>query len=168
MRLPKPLDEAAATRALHDLADRSPDWVLDEQTRAFLGAVFAASPYLRDLILRDSAFARRTLAENPDALFPQVLAALPWQTDETTLRRLVRQTKAKSALLIAIADLSGRWNIEQVTDALTQLADSLLTTCVNWLLLDTPKLTDIDPQNPAKDCGYTVLAMGKHGANELN
>ena len=168
MRLPKPLDEAAATRALHDLADRSPDWVLDEQTRAFLGAVFAASPYLRDLILRDSAFARRTLAENPDALFPQVLAALHWQTDETTLRRLVRQTKAKSALLIAIADLSGRWNIEQVTDALTQLADSLLTTCVNWLLLDTPKLTHIDPQNPAKDCGYTVLAMGKHGANELN
>ena len=90
MRLPKPLDEAAATRALADLAERAPDWALDEEARAFLGAVFAASPYLRDLTLRDPAFARATLTENPDALFGHVLAALNWHTDETTLRRLIR------------------------------------------------------------------------------
>ncbi|MDP4822642.1 MAG: bifunctional [glutamine synthetase] adenylyltransferase/[glutamine synthetase]-adenylyl-L-tyrosine phosphorylase, partial [Aestuariivirgaceae bacterium] len=168
MTLPKPLDEAAAARALADLAEKSPDWALDAETREFLGSVFAASPYLRDLALRDPAFARRTLEEAPDALLDEVLAGLILDLEEPALRRRIRQTKAKAALLIAIADLSGRWGIEQVTEALTRLADSLLTACVNWLLLDTPKLVDLDPQNPAKDCGYTVLAMGKHGAYELN
>ena len=74
-------------------------------------------------------------------------------------------------MLIAIADTGGRWPLGEVTAALTRFADASLQAAVDWLLRDAHgagRLVLADTSKPSQGCGYTVLAMGKQGAFELN
>ena len=83
----------------------------------------------------------------------------------------LRHAKAKASLLIALADLGEVWSVDEVTAALTRFADAMLGATVNWLLLDATragKFRCIDRERSSRHCGYVVLAMGKHGAGELN
>ena len=46
-----------------------------------------------------------------------------------------------------------------------------VASAVRWLLhqaASAGKLKPADPDDPAADCGLVVLALGKHGARELN
>src|SRR6202040_3668570 len=89
----------------------------------------------------------------------------------SVLMRALRRMKAQAALLIALADIGGVWPVARVTHALTQVADLALGAAVNHLLRDAlrrGKLVSGDKRQPAQNCGYIVLAMGKMGACELN
>ena len=126
------------------------------------------SAYLTQLILHNAAFSTRAFTEDAQALLQQICDDLPRSVNLATH---LRQKKADAALLIAIADLSGQWSVNQVTAALTKFADECLKAAVNFLLLEAQrknKLTLKDQNNPSLNCGYVVLAMGKHGAGELN
>ncbi len=128
----------------------------------------AGSPYLANLLEHNAAFATRIFNEPPEQLLQEICSGLTRGEDITVHLRL---KKAEAALLIAIADISGVWDVVQVTQALTTFADACLNAAVNFLLRDAAareKLTLKDPQNPSQDCGYVILAMGKHGAGELN
>jgi len=136
--------------------------------------IAGASPYLRQLMLRDPVFAGKALAEDADELLALQLAGLkhvdPALSQAEVMARL-RQVKKRVALLCAVADLSGRWTVEQVTWALTDFADAALSTAISWLLADFARAGKIrleDPANPQQACGYVALAMGKQGAHELN
>ena len=83
----------------------------------------------------------------------------------------LRIKKAQAALLIAAADISGHWSVIEVTAALTKFADACLNAAVNFLLIEAERKGKIalkDKNNPSLQSGYVVLAMGKHGAGELN
>jgi [glutamine synthetase] adenylyltransferase / [glutamine synthetase]-adenylyl-L-tyrosine phosphorylase len=126
------------------------------------------SPYLSNLLEHNAAFATRVFNEPPEHLLQEICSDL--DSDEDLAQHL-RHKKAEAALLIAIADISGVWDVVQVTQALTTFADACLNAAVNFLLRDAAargKLTLKDPQNPSQVCGYVILAMGKHGAGELN
>ncbi|MEM6906785.1 MAG: glutamine-synthetase adenylyltransferase, partial [Pseudomonadota bacterium] len=74
-------------------------------------------------------------------------------------------------MLIALADLGGAWELTEVTHALSDLADRLLGRAVRLLLraeLATGKLPGQTHADLETDAGYVVIAMGKHGARELN
>ena len=140
----------------------------------FLDAVFAASPYLTDLVRRDPAAATAMLAAAPEAvlerLCAETAAAFSLESRSAVSQEL-RRLKANAALLIALCDLGRVWDVEAVTAALTRFADAALGAAVNWLLLEAARRGRFqlaDPANPALACGYTVIAMGKHGAYELN
>src|SRR5690349_13276421 len=95
------------------------------------------SPYLRHLMEREPEFAARIAGEPPDSLFEELLrdvAQAVALTAESDFKRALRQAKAKAALLIAAADVDGTWQLEQVTSALTRLADTCLQAAVDWLL----------------------------------
>ena len=65
----------------------------------------------------------------------------------------LRQLKKRVALLIAVADLSGAWDVEQVTAALTDFADAALAAAISWLLGDYARAGKVklaDPANPQK------------------
>jgi len=168
--LPPAFDQNAVSHFQQDMADGIIPDDFAEVSRNIAGG----SPYLRQLMLRDQVFAGRAFAEAPDTLLDEVVQQL--QAGATVLEqadvmRLLRQTKARAALLIAVADILQRWSVMQVTDALTRLADSLLQAATDWLLRDferSGKVSLGDPQQPSKSCGYVVLAMGKQGAHELN
>jgi glutamate-ammonia-ligase adenylyltransferase len=83
----------------------------------------------------------------------------------------LRRTKNELALLTALADIGGVWPVMQVTQALTDLADTMVQAAVRFLLCDAmrrDRLKPADPREPEAGSGYIVLAMGKMGAFELN
>jgi glutamate-ammonia-ligase adenylyltransferase len=140
-----------------------------------LGGIAEAAPYLWDQIEADPGGFVRLLNSDPDRALLALLAemqsegaAAPSQTD---LMRVLRNCKAKAALLIALADLGGVWTVAEVTAALTRVADTALRSAVDYLLRDAvkrKKLEIADEKHPTRGSGYIVLAMGKMGANELN
>ena len=83
----------------------------------------------------------------------------------------MRQAKRQVGLVCALADIGRQWSLEQVTGALSALAEATLGLAVAHLLRtahDAGELALPDPDNPATGGGFTVLGMGKLGAGELN
>ncbi len=158
--IPPPLDQHAVRRFWEE-ADLS---LPAGKQREIADAIAGASPYLRQLMLRDGGFAERAFSAEPTPLFDGILAEVKRAAalqDKAAFMRALRQAKAKAALLIAVSDVGLAWSLEEVTEALTRLADACLASAVNFLLRD-------GGADPSKSSGYAVLAMGKHGAFELN
>ena len=77
----------------------------------------------------------------------------------------MRHARNKSALSIGLADLADHWDVEQVTDALTQLADASVSSALDFLLHEAVRGGHL--ARFSRD-GLVVLALGKHGGQELN
>jgi [glutamine synthetase] adenylyltransferase / [glutamine synthetase]-adenylyl-L-tyrosine phosphorylase len=137
--------------------------------REFLEGVISGSPYLKQLIQNHSEFAKRCFNDVPEHLLEELL--LLTQQVEGDLLHNLRIRKAEFALLCGLCDLGNLWSLEEVTRAITRFADAAIQTAVKALLLEahvSGKYILPDPQNPNIGCGYVILAMGKHGAFELN
>ena len=169
-RLPPPLDQQAVALFWEHVAPET----FEPGAGDLLDAIAGASPYLRHVIERDVAFAGRVFREQPATLLAEVirdLSAAAQGADQAAVMAALRHAKSRAALVIAVADLSGQWALDGVTMALTRFADAALQCAVDWLLRDAAsggKLMLADPLNPSAQCGYVALAMGKHGAFELN
>jgi glutamate-ammonia-ligase adenylyltransferase len=155
-----------ALRSLHD--DHQP-------LAAILASVAAEAPYLWDLVRADPTRLVGFLTHDPEDELVALLAKA--RTDVATARnsaavmRSLRQMKAGSALLVALADISGVWPLAHVTAALTNVAETALGAAVHYLLRQAvrgDKLVLRDRQHPESGSGYIVLAMGKMGGYELN
>ncbi len=170
----QPLPPAFDTIAVQLFRDGFAAGLIPDGRFEAAGNIAGGSPFLRQLMLRDQHFAGRVFGENADALLHELLRGLSQgalETGQSGIMGLLRKVKARAALLIAVSDILEHWTVEQVTAALTRLADALLQTALDWLLRDYLKAGKIglaDPENPSLHCGYAVLAMGKQGAFELN
>src|SRR5579872_3164067 len=143
-------------------------------TRDVLLGLADHSPYLWALVREDPDRLRRLLnrplGESMDAL----VFALGQRRDEdeAELMRALRRAKRESALLIALADIGGVWDVVQATEALTRFADAAVRVAVAFLLRQAARaqvLTlDPDAADIEEASGMVVLALGKHGARELN
>jgi [glutamine synthetase] adenylyltransferase / [glutamine synthetase]-adenylyl-L-tyrosine phosphorylase len=139
-----------------------------------LTGIFAGSPYLTAMVLRDPDRLARVLRADPndhlDALLER-LRALRAATFADLMAAL-RIAKTEIALLTALADLGGVWPVMTVTDALTRTADACLQAAIRFLFAQAVAkgewlAAEADAQ-PETSSGYIVLAMGKYGAFELN
>ena len=185
-RPPKsPTDKQAASRGFEDLSARSADdpgaarllqlTVDDAGLSDLFAGIFATSSFLSQLILSEPGLAARCLDEGPDKAFDElqtrVRSLAAEFEDEDDMMAQLRHARANAALLIALADLAGFWPIDRVCHALTDFADAAVSAAVDWLLRDSAcsgKIELANPDKPGGSCGYVVLAMGKHGARELN
>ncbi len=166
------LAEIAPTAAGSELARLFADHPAVED----LIARFAqGAPYLWDLVRADPARLAALLASDPGERFEAILAqaarAAAAIRQEAEIMALLRRLKAEAALLIALADAGGVWEVMRVTAALTRLADATVGLAVRHLLRAAAAdgvLVLADPQNPEQGSAYIVLAMGKMGADELN
>ena len=160
--------------ALRLFREAMPPGMIPDAALPLAEGIAGGSPFLRQLMLRDPVFAGRVFREEPDHLLGLQLEALrgiPPELPQADVMARLRQLRKRVALLIAVADLSGRWDVEEVTGALTDFADAALQAAVSWLISDfarAGKATVEDPARPAQGCGYVALAMGKQGAHELN
>jgi len=146
---------------------------LSASERAALAPVFGASTYLAGLVRRDPARLVRLLDSDPDAHLEFLLAetcalaAAPPEAAGPGLRRL----KAEVHLLTALADLGGAWDLDRVTCALARFADAALASA---LASAAGAEVAAGRLRPAPDAahgpapGFFCIAMGKHGAFELN
>jgi glutamate-ammonia-ligase adenylyltransferase len=92
-------------------------------------------------------------------------------TPRDDIARAFRRARAEHALLVALADLGGVWGVEEVTAALASFADASVAGAVRVALKEAEaqgRLTLRDPDDPGRGSGLVVLALGKHGAGELN
>jgi len=143
--------------------------------------IVQGSPYLATLIRRDPLRFHRILTEPADPHFQSLLREVerierqgsPNLAGLKAVGDTARQVKAEGALLIACADIIGTWSLDTITGALTDLADVSLRCAVRHLFRQAvargewqPETSDADAPDAAS--GYFVLAMGKHGARELN
>ncbi len=163
--------QAARSEALGPLRE-----LLDHHERAsrFLQAVFSCSPFLASLALREMDFVQTTLLNEPNHCAETLLQNLPSDmanaAGHAEAMRILRTAKRRFALLTALADLGGVWSVEKTTAELSRAADSLTAEAVRFLLREARNAGVIlqGAGDAAIGSGYIVLAMGKHGARELN
>ncbi len=140
---------------------------LPADQRGLLAATASCSPYLSGLMAREGAWLRNALTMDMASVMPGLLQV----PDPTSLGPALRQIKRRAALYIALADLAGLWSLEQVTGALTDVADFATHTAITTLVADEirrGKLPGASPDDAATGAGMVALAMGKMGAAELN
>ncbi|NBD28465.1 MAG: glutamine-synthetase adenylyltransferase [Alphaproteobacteria bacterium] len=127
------------------------------------------SPYLLGLMHKERDWLPGAL-DDPEAALEAELsdkAAL----ELSKLGDGLRQAKRRVALLAGLADLAGVWPLEDVTGALTRLADMAVDTALKRLVAaeikrgKLPGLAEADAETAG---GMVALAMGKGGAYELN
>ena len=170
------VDAAAATRAFDRLAPAAEraGWS-DALGRAWpaLAPVFAASPYLAALATRAPERLRTVLLHRPDARLDALidgastLATAAARTAESGLRDL----KAELHLLVALADLGGVWDLDTVTRALSRFADAAVACAIAVAAseaITAGHLVGVDRSDAGPAPGLFAIAMGKHGAFELN
>ena len=113
------------------------------------------SPFLALLIDRHPALLRLIKAGD----FDQALAiALAVEVDGSVAATLRRQRQGV-ALVTAIADLCGAWDLTRVTRILSDFADTALDRAIEAAIRER---YDCAP------AGFAVIGLGKHGGQELN
>jgi glutamate-ammonia-ligase adenylyltransferase len=146
---------AACRDLLLGLADHSPFlWRLAESDSGRLVALLEADPDSRVAALLAGARASGLGAES-----------------EAALMRDLRLRRQELALLVALCDIGGLWRLEAVTAALAGFADAAACAAVAFLLrraAEDGRIIPADSADPARDSGVVVLALGKHGSQELN
>ena len=143
-------------------------------TAAFIAGVMDCAPFLRTLILDDPARLAKLVAGDPSARMRRLAAAIrrAWKTDSAAvLMTSLRRGREETALLTALADLGGVWDVVQVTGALTAFAEAAVAAAVRFILAETAaagRIALADAKVPEAGSGWIVLGMGKFGAGELN
>jgi glutamate-ammonia-ligase adenylyltransferase len=127
----------------------SVDWT-NALTRArahspFLALALQRMPHLAHLLAQGRADEALILARMPEA--EDVAVAL-------------RQERLGLALVLAVGDLAGYFPLERVMGELSALADRALDTAIKTQI--ARRVPDAAPQ------GFSAIALGKHGAGELN
>jgi len=166
--------EARAHETLNNLANNA-GWrdSLDGAWPA-LAPIFGASPYLAALATRQPHRLHRVLVNPPASSLENLLAAaaacgadLDFAAGGAQLRRL----KGDLHLLAAIADLGGVWALADVTQALSRFADAAVAAALDIAAREVVaegRLARVDRGAAGPAPGLFILAMGKHGALELN
>jgi [glutamine synthetase] adenylyltransferase / [glutamine synthetase]-adenylyl-L-tyrosine phosphorylase len=143
------------------------------KVRRLLLGIADHSPFLWRLITQDLERLVALLEQPPHASLGQIVsavaAACATRETEAAVMQALRCARQGAALLLALADLGGAWRLGEVTEALTQFADVVVAGAVGFLVrreMAEGRLRD-EPQI-VQNCGVVVLALGKHGARELN
>ena len=142
--------------------------------RNLLSGVFGNSGFLTQCLAREVKFAPMIFGHGADAAYDQVIADLRSLEPGTSTKDVdiaLRRAKRRVALVTALADFSGAWPLEMVTERLSGFCEVALSTTTGHLLgglNDRGILQLPDRDNPEHGSGYFILGMGKLGARELN
>ncbi|MEP9351959.1 bifunctional [glutamine synthetase] adenylyltransferase/[glutamine synthetase]-adenylyl-L-tyrosine phosphorylase [Xanthobacter sp. KR7-65] len=156
--------DRAALAAVFDRAPRARDVCL---------GVMEGSPFLTEVVRAEPERLLRVLSRPPHAHLAALIEAATGcaHASEAEVLRALRRMRAEAALLIALADIGGVFSLVEVTAALTDVADAAVRTALAYLLSEAVRngrLCVPDPADPQAGCGLVIIAMGKHGARELN
>ena len=125
-RMPIPFDADRGAEVLVGYPQVAP------QVRELLAGAGGSSPYLAGLMTREAEWLYEALQE-PEAALKAVFTTIAG-LEPNQLKTELRVAKRRVAALTALADLGGVWTLEQVTGALTELADGALSAGLRGLL----------------------------------
>ncbi|MCQ0971168.1 glutamine-synthetase adenylyltransferase [Paracoccus sp. TK19116] len=151
------------TRA-DSVRDLYPD--VADSVRDLIAGVAGCSPYLAGLLEREAEWLPNAL-NHPDVVVRETEGFE--DLDAASLGPALRRAKRRVALYAALADLGGVWSLEQVTGALSDLADRAADLAFRVHIAAEAARGKLPPAIDDADAGgLFVLAMGKGGAGELN
>ncbi|MFT0891128.1 bifunctional [glutamine synthetase] adenylyltransferase/[glutamine synthetase]-adenylyl-L-tyrosine phosphorylase [Pseudochelatococcus sp. G4_1912] len=171
IRAPVLARPADAQLALAEIPDAG-QWPVIVQT--LIASLAEHSPFLWRLALGNPQRLSGLLAASPEEVRSRILADVAnarREADTDALMRQLRQARAEHALLVALADLGGVWDLEAVIYSLSAFADAAVGSAIRFLLKqakDSGRFTPPDPDDIEAGSGLVTLALGKHGAGELN
>ncbi len=172
-RLPEIFDAARVARSEQALAEAGISFGND--VRALLNAIFGSSPFLTRTILRDPAMLADIFALTPEQALEKTIGDLQRAMSRCAApdeaMRILRQTRARFAVIVALADIGAIWTLEDVTRALSTFADACLQGGLDVLLryeAAAQRIKLANTADPSRDSGLIIIAMGKYGAGELN
>ena len=137
---------------------------LDPALSALIGGAAGCSPYLAGLLQKEAGWL--TGALGADDVVGRETAGFD-ELGAEDLAVALRRAKRRVALLTALADLGGVWTLEQVTGALSDLADRAVDLALRAHVAQERRRGKL-PETGADAGGIFALAMGKGGARELN
>jgi glutamate-ammonia-ligase adenylyltransferase len=147
----------------------------DNRIRRLLAAIFGNSPFLTQCLISDIVFSQRLFQQGPKKTFNQVLAELAEEAvasaSTAVVMEALRKARRRIALSIACGDISGLWQVKEVTQSLSLFAEQAIQHAVGHLLFEGHTAGEIalpDVDHPQHGSGFIVLGMGKLGARELN
>jgi len=170
--LPRVFDHARAQRTFEALA--AAGYEPGARERPLLAAAFGNSPFLSRLALREAALLPDLFALGPEKIVSRAgTAALCSATAETleVAMQVLRRAKRQAALAVALADISGLWDVDRLTRVLSEFADDCVRGALRFQLREAGRQAGLAETDGAKleaETGMVVLAMGKYGAFELN
>ena len=126
------------------------------EVAAALSRAEANSPFLCQLIERQPDLVELIKSGDFDAALAQSLAIECENDPAATLR----QQRQGVALVTAIADLAGVWDLARITRILSDFADTALDAAIAAAFAE--RVPDASVQ------GFAVIGLGKHGGQELN
>ncbi len=77
-----------------------------------------------------------------------------------SMGKMLRLERRRLALLVALGDLSGRYDLTRVTRLLTDFADDAVDRAIRTAIAE--RTPDAEPR------GFAAIALGKQGSRELN
>ncbi len=162
------------TRKLPKLVDFAQRMNASEYGKKLLHAVFGNSPYLSQLFIKNSGLVQNIAEKGFDKTFTEFISETAHDRIFLSIEEIMaylRQAKAECSLIVALADITESWNLEQITRRLSDFAEIALNKAVDFLLSRASGFNEIEIQDAAKpgiNSGLIVIAMGKLGAYELN
>jgi len=163
LNFPRAFDPALGREVIASFTD------FPSETQQLLMAIAGCSPYLKSLIEKEQLWLKYAL-DQPDKCLKNEFEKLG-KCSEYMLMQALRLSKRRVALWVAICDLGGLINLDEVTAILTQFADLAVQLALRASIkrqIKRSKLpsfcSDVDPDS----LGMFVLGMGKMGAYELN
>ncbi len=177
---PRQSIDAVVKRALLDTLAKTEQAVLREAlspapVAALVAGLLSHSPYLAQIMRLHPDWLLAALASEPAAQLDEWLhaaeAACRAADSAEPVMSALRTLKGRAALLIALADCGGVWGVDEAVAAITDVADVAVRSTVDFILRKAAErgvFTPADPVHPGLASGLIVLALGKHGARELN
>ena len=155
----------------------------DRDVLAILNVVFACSPYLTSTCIAEPESVLRLLSEGPAQFIEAQLQKVrslhvttdtlgsPRVSDKAYVGRELRLAKRRIALAVGIGDIAGILSFKDVTSALSDIAEAALQAAARSSLAQMAESGRIKlkhDDDPARESGFIVIAMGKLGGRELN
>ena len=144
---------------------------------AELAAILAHSQHLQTLARAHPDLLTTATSGGGAAALQQAIdscmAAASTQATEQQMMASLRQLRQRSALCVALADMAGCDDVETQMGWLSDAADAAVRCAVTWLFSEAARRGQlVDAVSTAQiggtGCGWSVLALGKLGAGELN
>jgi len=172
-RLPPPFDPLRGEDVLRDI-ETAIGSTFPEELSALVKSVAGSSPYLARLMRREAEFLPVLFEADPAVLltaFEQDARDVAGEDDANMVMQRLRVAKRRVALTVALADIADIFDLDAVTGALARFADAALKGALRHLLRMAARRAGMQEASAEKleaATGLVVLAMGKHGAFELN
>ncbi len=129
---------------------------VDPALATAIAVAWTRAPFLKGLIRRRAGVVAAIAGAGADAALAAVLAGFDGAGEDIGTR--LRHLRGDVALIVALADLAGHWQLERVTEVLSDFADRAIGAAIAAALAE----------RGAPNRGLAALALGKLGSRELN